>query len=81
MWTFLLGILTILILLVVAGVALWNALKGAYQKYQDGKADGVWTDTEKIGLADAVLTTIDETRNVYAFILKLIQLFKDRKRI
>jgi hypothetical protein len=80
MWEFLLGIGSVLVVLVVAGIALWSSLKKGYAAYLEGQADGTWTDEEKLRLADCVLSAVVEAKNLWSFILKLIQMFKDRKK-
>jgi hypothetical protein len=75
-WNILWSILVALAVVVVAALALWRSLRQGYNDYMACIKDGVVTDAEKIQLADDLLKAIDEARNVWSFIAKLILLFK-----
>jgi hypothetical protein len=80
MWEFLLGVVTVLVLLILALAGLWRALRAGYKAYVEACEDGQITDSEKICLADALIEAIDQTKNVITFIRKLILLFRNFRK-
>lgn len=79
-WTILWTILGTLGVVVVAFIGLWGTLRKGYKDYMACIEDGVVTDAEKITLADNLLKAIEEAKNAWTFIWKLIMAFRQIKR-
>lgn len=79
-WSFVWGILAALGVAVVALLALWRSLRKGYGDYMACIQDGIVTDAEKLKLADDLLVAIENARNVWSFVLKLIATFQKCKR-
>jgi hypothetical protein len=63
---------------ITVGIALYSSLRKAAKDYFDADADGVWTEQEKITLADNIIQSIIEAKNFISAFKNLISVIRSR---
>jgi hypothetical protein len=79
-WSIIITIVSTLVVVMSGLLLLYKLARKTEDTYQAGAADGVWTDAEKIRLADAFIKARLEANSTLVSILKLIALFKSIRK-